>query len=90
MICNFFQNGNLYAGRLCELSAQPQERGEGRELPPTTAWRQFPVLLSAPAVEPIVISCNTGNRDSKEDQSWEHINSSQMHECRHWERGRAV
>ncbi len=25
--------------------------GEGRELPPTPAWRQFPALLSAPAVD---------------------------------------
>jgi hypothetical protein len=25
---------------------------EGRELPPTIAWWQFPVLLSAPAVQP--------------------------------------
>ncbi len=25
---------------------------EGRELPPSSSWRQFPALLSAPAVEP--------------------------------------
>jgi len=25
--------------------------GEGRELPPTPAWRQFPALLSAPAID---------------------------------------
>jgi hypothetical protein len=31
-----------------------------RELPPTLAWRQFPALLSAAAVEPKVLSCNTG------------------------------
>jgi hypothetical protein len=33
--------------------------GEGRELPPTSAWRQFPALLSTPAVELRVLSCNT-------------------------------
>ncbi len=39
--------------------------GEGRELPPTYAWRQFPALLFAPVVEPRVVSHNTGNRESK-------------------------
>jgi hypothetical protein len=34
--------------------------GEGRELLPTTAWRQLPALLSAPEVEPRVLSHNTG------------------------------
>jgi len=34
--------------------------GEGRKLPPTTVWQQFLALLSAPAVEPRVLSCNTG------------------------------
>jgi hypothetical protein len=34
--------------------------GEGRELPPTTAWRQFPSLLTAPVVEPRILSSNTG------------------------------
>ncbi len=42
-----------------------RSEGEGRELPPTTAWRQFPALLSAPVVEPRVLSRNTGNRDSE-------------------------
>jgi hypothetical protein len=52
---------NLYVGHICELSAQLQERRRGQgTLPPTPAWRQFPALLSAPAVEPRVFSCNTG------------------------------
>ncbi len=29
-----------------------KSRGEGWELPPTSAWWQFPALLSAPVVEP--------------------------------------
>jgi hypothetical protein len=33
--------------------------GEGRELPPTPAWRQFPDLLFAPVVELRVLSNNT-------------------------------
>ncbi len=33
---------------------------EGRELLPTPAWQQFPALLSAPVVEPRVLSRNTG------------------------------
>jgi len=33
---------------------------EGRELPPTPAWRQFPTLLSAPVVELRVLSRNAG------------------------------
>jgi hypothetical protein len=44
------------------VNSLPNHRsgGEGRELPLTTAWRQIPALLSAPAVEPRVISSNTG------------------------------
>jgi hypothetical protein len=34
--------------------------GQGRELLPTPAWRQFPALLSTPAVEPRVLSGKTG------------------------------
>jgi hypothetical protein len=37
--------------------------GEGRELPPTSAWRQFPALLSATPVEPRVLSRNTGETE---------------------------
>ncbi len=44
---------------LCELSLNRRSGGESRELPPTTALRQFPALLSAPAVEPRVLSRNT-------------------------------
>jgi hypothetical protein len=36
--------------------------GEGRELLPTPAYWQFPVLLSAPAVELRVLSLNTGKK----------------------------
>jgi hypothetical protein len=36
-----------------------RSRGEGRELRPASAWRQFPALLSTPAVELRVLSCNT-------------------------------
>jgi hypothetical protein len=35
---------------------------EVREMLPTTAWRQFPALISAPVVEPRVLSCNTGRK----------------------------
>jgi hypothetical protein len=43
----------LYCMR--ELSAQPPgSREKGKELPPSSGWRQFPVLPSAPAVEPRV------------------------------------
>jgi hypothetical protein len=35
-----------------ELSVFNHRRGEkGRELPPSTGWRQFPALSFAPAVE---------------------------------------
>jgi hypothetical protein len=38
-----------------------RSREEARELPLTSAWRQFPALLSAPAVELRVLSQeNTG------------------------------
>ncbi len=40
-------------------------RGEGMELPPTIAWRQFPAFLSAPVVEQRALPRNTENRDSK-------------------------
>jgi hypothetical protein len=33
--------------------------GKGKDVPPTTVCRQFPVLLSAPVVEPRVLSRNT-------------------------------
>ncbi len=48
--------------------------GEGMELQPTPAGRQFPALLSAPAVEPRVLSRNKieENRDSKEDRLWKY------------------
>jgi hypothetical protein len=60
MIRNF-PNWKFVFGHLCELSFQPQEqRGGGRELPPTTAWRQFPAIFSTPAVELRVLSRNTG------------------------------
>ncbi len=36
-----------------------RSRREGKELPPTTVSQQFPALLSAPAVEPRVLSRNT-------------------------------
>jgi hypothetical protein len=42
-----------------------KSRGGGQGTAPATAWRQFPALLSATAVEPRVFSRNTGNRDSK-------------------------
>ncbi len=34
--------------------------GEGRKVLPTNVWWQFPAILSAPAVELIVLSCSTG------------------------------
>jgi hypothetical protein len=37
-----------------ELLAQPQERREGRKLPPSRGWQQFPSLASTPVVEPRV------------------------------------
>jgi hypothetical protein len=36
-----------------------RSREEGRELPPTPAWRQLPALFTAPEVEPRVFSRNT-------------------------------
>jgi hypothetical protein len=42
-----------------------RSREEARELPPTAAWRQFPALLSAPAVELRVLSRNTGKQRFK-------------------------
>jgi hypothetical protein len=60
MICNF-QIGNVYVGNLFELSAQMQEaEGRAGNCQPCTACRQFPALLSTPAVEPGVLACNTG------------------------------
>jgi hypothetical protein len=51
---------------------------EGRILLPTTAWWQFPDLLSAPAVEPRVLSRNSKNRDSKENIYWPFICSAEF------------
>ncbi len=42
-----------------------RSREEGRELPLTSAWRQFPALLSASAVELRVLSRNTGKQRFK-------------------------
>jgi hypothetical protein len=47
-----------------------------RTLPPRTAWQQFPDLLSAPVVEPRVLSCNTGKQRFQIRPSWEYINRS--------------
>jgi hypothetical protein len=49
-----------------------RSRGEVRELLITSAWRQFPTLLSAPAVENSLKKIQE-NRDSELDQSWEYI-----------------
>jgi hypothetical protein len=55
--------------------------GEGRELPPTSACWQFPAVLSAPAVEPRVVSRNTGKIEIpiKADGGG-YINRSHIHE----------
>ncbi len=39
-----------------------RSRREGRELSPTTVWRQFSALFSTPAVEPRVLSCSTAKQ----------------------------
>ncbi len=52
----------MYVGHLCELLATLQEErmgGQGTAVTPTKVWWQFPALLSAPAVEPRVLSRNT-------------------------------
>jgi hypothetical protein len=49
----------------------------GRELLAANPLWQFPFLLSAPAVELRVLSCNTGK----------HINRSQTHGCGNWDWG---
>jgi hypothetical protein len=66
-----FQIGNMYVGHLCELSAQPQEGTEGRELPSTSVWWQFPALLSIPVVEPRVLSCHAVQQTRCSARDWE-------------------
>jgi hypothetical protein len=55
-----FQSGNLYVGQNFQLNRRSGR--DDRELPPITVWRQFPALLSAPAVEPRVLSHNTSKQ----------------------------
>jgi hypothetical protein len=64
--------------------------GQGRERPATVAWRQFPALLSIPAVEKRVLSRNTGKYKFQIRPIVGIYNCSQMHECRNWEQGRTV
>jgi hypothetical protein len=59
--------------------------GEGRELLPTSAWKQLPSLLSIPAVEPRVLSHNTGKLRFQIRPIVEIYKFSQIHECRNWE-----
>jgi hypothetical protein len=42
----------LYCKR--ELSAQPQSKEKGKELPPSSGWRQFPALPTTAVVDPRV------------------------------------
>jgi hypothetical protein len=72
----------LSFSHLCELSLNRRSGGEGRELPPTTAWWQFPALHSAPAVEPRVLS---RNKEIEIPNKTKCRNCSQIHECRNWE-----
>ncbi len=48
--------------KICNSRLNFRRGGEGRELPQTTVLRPFPALLSAPAVEPWVLSCNTAKK----------------------------